>query len=370
VQFKNLAVTIKDVMSGKRGVRFCETDCAEELIYPAEKFSMPELLDIEGKPHRFFGAYETAIPPFYVRSLKNGMCYTFGEEVYTSGGRVIRDHSRHGPQNADFPVRWRRFLSGVTRIGGKVAHLGLLGIEKNYGHWLLECLGRLHLIRRSGFRPDFYVISNVLDFQKQWLGLLGIREQQIIPVEPHRTIQAEELIVPSFISNWGMVEFRGHINYQKQWLPRWIGGLYDGFRPESKRGGRIYISRENALRRKIVNEDSLFPLLERYGFTVVHLENLPVLEQIEAFANAETVVGLHGAGLTNCVFCPPCASVLEIYPQYYHDSAFRILFSALNLRYFYMVGETSGTSMPPAQENVTIDPDKFEAALRILTEGF
>jgi capsular polysaccharide biosynthesis protein len=368
VQFKNLATTIKDVVSGKRGVRFCETDCAEELIYPEEKFSMPELLDIEGRPHRFFDAYEETIPPFYVRSLKNGICYTFGDEVYTSGCRVILDHGYYSRQKTP-PVRWRRFLGNVTRVRGKVVHLGLIGLEMNYFHWLIDCLARLHLIRRSGLRPDFYVVPSALSFQKEWLDLFDIREQQIVPIEPHRTIQAEDLIVPSFVLNWKPVVFREKgLNWQRQWLPRWIGELYSEFKPKGGKGkGRIYISRANALYRKVENEDSLLPLLDKYGFTVIHSETLPVREQIKAFADAGTVVGLHGAGLVNCVFCPPHASVLELYPQYYHDSGHRLLLAALNLRYFYMVGETPDTSMPPVQENVTIDPDKFEAALKILT---
>jgi capsular polysaccharide biosynthesis protein len=226
----------------------------------------------------------------------------------------------------------------------------------------------LHLIRKSGFRPDFYVVSNALDFQKEWLDLLGIREQQIIPANAGITIQADELIVPSFINNWEMIEFReGYPNYQKQWLPRWLGDLYSDSRVESGKGReRVYISRTHAPSRKVENEDSLLPLLGKYGFTVVHSENLSVREQIAAFANAEMVVGPHGAGLANCVLCPPHASVLEIYPQYYYDSSYRTLLSSLNRRYFYMVGETSDTSMSPQQENVYVDPEKFEAALKIL----
>jgi capsular polysaccharide biosynthesis protein len=226
----------------------------------------------------------------------------------------------------------------------------------------------LHLIRKSGFRPDFYVVSNALDFQKEWLDLLGIREQQIIPAGAGVSIQADELIVPSFINNWEMIEFReGYPNYQKQWLPRWIGDLYSEFRVESGKGREwVYISRAHASYRKVANEDSLLPLLEKYGFTVIHSENLSVREKIATFANAKVLVGPHGAGLANGVLFSSHASILEIYPQYYHESGLRILFSALNLRYFYMVGETSDTSMRPQQENVYVDPEKFEAALKIL----
>jgi capsular polysaccharide biosynthesis protein len=93
---------------------------------------------------------------------------------------------------------------------------------------------------------------------------------------------------------------------------------------------------------------------------------LSVREQIEAFANAKAVVGLHGAGLVNCILCPPHTPVLEIYPQYYHDSSFRVLFSVANIRILYMMGEKFSTSGYPGLENASIDLKKFEMALKIL----
>jgi hypothetical protein len=365
MQLKNLANTIKNIASGKRGVHFRDTDCAEKLIYPEEKFSMPELLDIEGQSHHFFEAYETTIPPFYVRSLRNGICYTSGEEVYTSDGRVILEQNT---QKTAPPVRWRRFLDNVTRVRGKVVNLSLCGLENNYYHWLIECLGRLRLIHESGFRPDFYVVSNALGFQKRWLEQFGIQERQIIPANTGVSIQADELIVPSLLNNWEIVKFRGQPVYQKQWLPRWVCELYSKFRLEKGEGKeRIYISRAKASHRRVVNENALLPLLEKYGFAIVHLENFPLQEEFETFANAKVVVGPHGAGLASCLFCPPNASVLEIYPQYHHEADYRVLFSTTTLRYSYMIGETSDTSCLPADEDVYVNPEKFDMALKTLT---
>jgi hypothetical protein len=236
VQFKNLANTIKGVISNKRGVHFYETGCAEEMIYPEEKFSLPEFLDIEGKSHRSFEACETTLSPFYVRSLKNGICYTSGEEVYTSDCRVILEHGSHEPTP---PVRWRRFLGNVTRVEGKVAHLGVSWLENNYYHWLVDCLPRLHLIRKSSFRPDFYVISNTLGFQKRWLDMLGIQERQIIPAHIGGNIQADELIMPSMLHKFEKIESRGYSYWQEQrWVPHWIGDLYNEFGLGKERKGK------------------------------------------------------------------------------------------------------------------------------------
>ncbi|MDR1378906.1 MAG: glycosyltransferase family 61 protein [Synergistaceae bacterium] len=366
--YRYLWRAVKDKFRKNRGVHFHDIayiECTEEMVFLKEKFSLPDYLDIEGKSHRFFEGYDTTIPPFYVRSIKNGLCYTSGEEVYTSDGQVIVDHTRP-PQIP--PVRWRRFLKNVTYVKGKVAHLGLMGLENNYYHWLIDCLGCLSLLIKSHFYPDFYILSNTLSFQKQWLKLLGIKEEQIIPA--NQFIQAEEIIVFDFINNWRLVDFRGYRHYQRQWLPHWITDIYKNIVPyttRQKKKKNIYISRQNAPYRAILNEKDLFSLLDKYNFTVVYLENLPVEKQIEVFVNAKTVVGIHGAGLTNSIFSDPGTPVLEINTQYYHDSSYRVLLSQTGHIYHYLIGETYNTSVPPKEENVYIEPERFDSALKTVS---
>lgn len=350
------------------GVYFRETKHTEHMIYPSEEFSLPECRDVEGKVHPCFEAYKAFIPSFYVNSLKNGMCYTPAEEVYTAEGQVILDHN---PQKTLPPVRWRKFLKKIIYIDGKVVHLGLAGLENNYYHWLIDCLGRFYLLKRSGITPDFYVIANEMNFQKQWLSLLGIKGEQIISIHSNMFLRAKELIVPTLINNWDSIYFRGYIGYQRRWLPSWIINLYkENIIPGTKKQKktRIYISRKKAPYRKILNEDDLMPILDRYGFTVFDLEDLTVKQQIEAFVNAQAVVGLHGAGLVNAIFSEKGTPVLEINTQYYHDSSYRVLFVQTGHPYFYIVGETDDLLCSTKKENVYIKPEKFEGAIKVLLE--
>jgi len=75
---------------------------------------------------------------------------------------------------------------------------------------------------------------------------------------------------------------------------------------------RLYISRRRAKRRRLLNEDEVTMLLEAQGFTSVTLEDLPMREQIDLFAGAETIVAQHGAGLTHLLHASPGTRVLEI----------------------------------------------------------
>lgn len=360
---KNKALSIKGVSA--------KNTCAwEKLIYPSETFKMPEMKDIFGKRHKHFEGYECKIPPFYVRGFKNGICYTNREEVFTSPGEVIEEYTtqKKNPQIGQPHLD----ITNIKRVEGTVAHLSLSNLENNYFHWLIECLGRLYLIRKSGITPDYYIVSNHTPFQKQYLQMLGLKEEQIIPTNSNELIQADELIVPSFINNWEYVNYRGYKHYQKKWLPSWIGNLYkEEILPqiETTEKKRIYISRENAPYRKILNEPELISILKEYDFEIVKLEKMKVAEQIQTFKNAEIIVGILGAGLTNAIFADTNCTVLEITTQYFLDSAYRILDKTVNIKHEYFIGETKDTKLHPQQENVFINPNTFKKVLEKLIKG-
>ena len=74
---------------------------------------------------------------------------------------------------------------------------------------------------------------------------------------------------------------------------------------------RVYVSRSRS-RRPLADEVRLKGLLSDAGFSVVHLEEMPWLEQIRHFQNAGIVAGPHGAGLSNLVFARPGTTVIEL----------------------------------------------------------
>ncbi|WP_309735682.1 glycosyltransferase family 61 protein [Chamaesiphon sp. OTE_75_metabat_556] len=343
----------------------------EELIFPEEKFELPERLDIFGQKHDYFSPYTITIPPFYVRSIKNAKCVVGREEIFTNNDEVIIEQT---PQKVNPWIgrhNWK--LKKPVKVKGSVVNLALSTIENNYYHWLTECLGHYYLLEKSQFKPDFYILSNEKSFQKQYLKLLKIDEKRIIKIDSGVVIQADETIVPSLINtseNWDYVNTRGYTCYRKKWLPSWIGNLYRKSTDLAKSHdtkSKIYISRAFADYRKIENEDKIIDLLKSRGYSICHLECMAVLDQIELFSNASIVLGVHGAGFSNIYFCPQNAKVFELFTEYYHDSSFKVLTNALGLEYYYMIGKTNKIEdVHPQKENVYIDLAKLEMALDIL----
>ena len=342
------------------GVKASEVANSEELIFPSEKFVMPELKDVFGIAHKNFSSYEVVMPAFYVRKFNNAYCYTNREEVFSEEQEVILEYTSQ--KENPFLGRCKRRLpvNQSVKINACVAHLSLYGLENNYYHFLVECLGRLYLIEKSSFKPDYYIISNHLPFQAELLQILKIDPNRIIPTNEAKLIQAKELIVASFVNNWKHINYRGYIHCQKQWLPKWIGDFYrskinlnDNIIECRK---RIYISRSQAKYRKIENENEVIKVFVNLGFEVYSLETMSVRDQIVLFSQAEIIAGIHGAGFINMSFAPPGTKIFEIFTEHYHDAGHRLQAKVLCNQYYYMVGTTSKVeNIHPQQEDVYID---------------
>lgn len=64
----------------------------------------------------------------------------------------------------------------------------------------------------------------------------------------------------------------------------------------------IFVMRNGANRRICINQNELLEQLPK-NYSLVDCSNMSFLEQFKVFYNAENIVGIHGAALTNIIFC-------------------------------------------------------------------
>jgi capsular polysaccharide biosynthesis protein len=201
----------------------------------------------------------------------------------------------------------------------------------NYYHWMFEFLPQIELLARSGIDigsiDKFAVNHCCFPFQRETLSLLGIPLEKILETDNNNNhIQARQLLASSVIresTKWACDFLR------RELLKDSLMGL------EKKQ--RILISRKE--RRRVINEDELVAVLSEFGFKSIAPESLSVAEQISLFANAEVVIGAHGAALTNTVFCSPGTKVIEIFAPDYVNPCYRKLSSQVGLEYWEFIGE-------------------------------
>ena len=330
------------------------------LAFPSKEFKMPHLKDIFGKDNKFFDGYSIQMPDFYVYNLEGGFCIGNREEVWTSNGELVIDHTtqRENPlKDAIIP------FEQANKIKGTVFNLSLsYNLESNYGYWLIECLCRIVMLKKINIEPDFYIVSQETPFQREWLQILGIKKEKIITAGNY-LFSADNLIFTTLINNYETTQYvNGYITFKKLWLPEFIGEMYKDIKKNAKAEKNIYISRANSYRRRLVNENEIMETLQKYDYEIVDLDKISVAEQIKIFGEAKRIIGIHGAGLANIFFAPPECKFFEIYPYEYYDPAFRIQAVALGMDYNYIIGEKFGEG-DPQKRDMLLDKKIFEKAL-------
>lgn len=90
---------------------------------------------------------------------------------------------------------------------------------------------------------------------------------------------------------------------------------------------KLYVTRRNAKVRRLINEEEVADYLRERGFEVVALEERPLREQVQLFAEASLVVAQHGAGLVNLLFSRD-VRVLEVCSDADRQIFFRLLSEA------------------------------------------
>jgi tetratricopeptide (TPR) repeat protein/capsular polysaccharide biosynthesis protein len=257
-------------------------------------------------------------------------------------------------------------LPPIHHLTGKVAILtGLSG--HIYYHWMFDILPRFNILRQtlaqenvqeSGANPhqpssndwakiDYFVVNNIESaFQRETLAQLGVPLEKVIASDHFPHIQADELWVPSFAGHLDWVP-PSSLDYLRQlFLKDWpitesdAGQCDEPLLNVTDYPKRIYISRNKARYRHVLNETEIVDLLRSYGFVSVSLETLTVQQQVQLFAHCEVIVAPHGSGLTNLAFCSPGTQVVECFSPRYLRTDYWMISQYLGLKHYYLVGDT------------------------------
>jgi hypothetical protein len=78
---------------------------------------------------------------------------------------------------------------------------------------------------------------------------------------------------------------------------------------------KIYIRREDANYRKILNDADLINQLRKLDFEIINPQHFEILEQMKIFSNAEVIVTPHGSNMSNIIFCQKGTKIIEISPD-------------------------------------------------------
>ena len=366
-------VTHADAMHAFASMNSLKTPASARWLRPVA-YDPPEDPDDERMPREFRAAESVYRPPLFVN--RSDRRWFFERAVHgkpragysTSVMRIRRAHDVHlllgrsveGTMFNDRGViRHYGYLlasdelpRGLSELGDRILLETALissapylrgdylafynGNLQNYFHWLIEAVITLYLLHKAGGGGAKIVLPSTLCEASRLpylesldlFGLGGI--EQVIRPEPVVKLERVYWLDSSgdFLENLPEHEMVA--------LQAFIAASLG----VTQTNRRVYVERENV--RKVDNVEEVRRFFLERGFVSVRLEGMPIAEQARIFASAEFVAGPHGAGLSNLIFTPPHARVIEFIPESEMRSFFWLISSKMGHEYAMLPCPTNG----------------------------
>ena len=200
-------------------------------------------------------------------------------------------------------------------INGKVLSLVQGASGSNYFHWLFDLLPKVEILSKNDClkKIDFFYVPTINNFILKTLKIYGIKEKQLINSSIQKHIEADEVFTFEHL-----YLKKGNFQNSFEMIPKWIiFFLQKKFIKLKKKISfkkHFFIDRSDSkyMHYKIGNQIEVKKILKKNGFDYIQLSKIDWYKQIYMFNNAKTIIGLHGAGLANLVFCRKNTKIFEI----------------------------------------------------------
>lgn len=218
-----------------------------------------------------------------------------------------------GRVRPDCAAAAERERSGRTRVSGRRVYCGFNRHWQNYAHWVTQSIPAIAgYAQDPAFRDGILLLPSALPagYQRA-LELARIPLPEIMRVDMNTAVAIDELVYSSLLLHHDAPCCLSRAVFAR---------MASEACPEPPPDGWIYVSRADSSARPMRNEPALQDALAAFGIETVLPGALSVEDQIRKFRGARLVIGAHGAGLGNIVFCRPGTVMYELMPAHWVDS--------------------------------------------------
>ena len=199
----------------------------------------------------------------------------------------------------------------------------------NPWHIWIDVIAKMRLLEKRLSQPfkDFvYIMPHRSEYMEKIITEI-MPEIKLVVMPKNETWKFKHLYVPTMCNHNDGVIIPQSVNFIRSRF------LHKKVKPPHR---KIFIDR-GVGSRKLSNKEEIFAILK--GWEVLRLEEMPVLDQMIAFAEATHVVGTHGAGLVNLLWCLPGTKVIEIVHKHTAKKVYPNLSYLLGLDHKVLMGE-------------------------------
>lgn len=224
-------------------------------------------------------------------------------------------------------------------------------VYHNHSHWLTAHLPKLLWLRNHNLLDKVILPPNRSAAMNESISMLGLQPDDFLIYNENHPLFVKQLTIMD------TDRFRPE-------LLRLVPDAY-GVNEVEAPSKRVFISRAKASRRKLINEDEVWSLLEPHGFQRVFMEELSFREQVKLMKETSILIAPHGAGMTNMLFCPPGAQIVEIADLNFPNPNFYAVASAMKHQYWIINAQSVGDAHP-LEKDMTVNPIELKEILSSL----
>jgi hypothetical protein len=224
----------------------------------------------------------------------------------------------------------------------------------NYYHWLVDSLPRLFGVKDLVAQPGFSLLlpANCPDFILRCLAHFEINEITFLKKNEYYSV--DKLLLPYYLAG------SGHIHPPRVFE---VKQFFASKIPLEDKQDRIYVSRARQKARKVINEDEIIAVLNEFDFKIIYFEDYNFEEQLKIAGKASVMISSHGANLTNSLFMPENACVLELIRKDNPNFCYWALANASRINYYYQLCDVKG------HDHLVVDISLFRENLQKMLNG-
>lgn len=302
------------------------------------------LLKKENINNPFFKTFKKKKYKFY--KVKNARIYTDNNEnVAVIKNKFILSDVSFQQINGELkdikysPILKKGTPSFVKKINGKIFNLCQGGSGNNYFHFIFDIIPKIYLLKNkiNIKEIDYFYLVDPKKWQIEILEILGIKKEKLINSNINKHIMADEIY---FVDHPWYNE--GFIQTNLNKIPDWIIKknrkvfLTKLKNRKKKYNYKIFLDRSDSKYNhcQISNLEEIIKFADSKKFKIFQMGNTSFKKQVNLFQNSKIIMGPHGAGFANIIFCKPNTKIIEIIPSDHPNMQCKRISQVLNLKYF------------------------------------
>ena len=261
--------------------------------------------------------------------------HSFVPTIIDSKNNIIDSAQRHPYFYNPFKDSYTHPTLSISKVPkeqelkGNTFSLATDGAHNGYFHVLTRLTAKLSVLKELNISIDFFdhfiVNGPETKYKSECLQLGGVPKEKIVFADENQHFKCDFLFFVPRIRFHDL----GH-EFLKD-IFKFNGNPFDQ---------KLYISRDDAKYRRLINEDALKAKLTPKNFQFKTLSGLSIDKQISLFNNSSTIIGIHGAGMANLIFCKEETNLIEIFDDEYVNVHFWFYAQLFKLHYTPVIGKS------------------------------